>query len=113
METYYLNTLLHFFHAQHESGYDAIETILGIIKDGSFSNEDKKDGILFILHKHGLNETTHKKGRYEPRIEKWKLNPGPIIDMEFGKDSYYECFMTQITQVHMMNGAILIEFGLN
>src|ERR1044072_5832470 len=66
MQTYTLNTLLQFFEAQRLLDYEAIETIIGILEIEDMPDSDKHDAILYTLRKHGMNEVTHKGGRFEP-----------------------------------------------
>lgn len=111
MQTYSLLTLILFFKSQQRMGYEAIEIIAGIIDDDNLPDEDKKDGILWILHKYGLNETTFKEGRFEPacNLEVAPVEPKkPILDLK-----YTPCLIVQLQTVNMLNGRILFEIPLN
>ena len=111
MQTYYLHTLLCFLRSQKALDYEAIEIILGIMEDNTLENEDKMDGIRFILRKHGLNEVTHKDGRFEPVLEKCRLPEDQMWEQE--RQKYHECFVTQLVSVSLRDGKLLFEIPLN
>jgi hypothetical protein len=111
MQTYYLHTLLCFLRSQKALDYEAIEIIIGIMEDDVLENEDKMDGIRFILRKHGLNEITHKDGRFDPIYDKCKLQEDKMWIQERGR--FHECFVTQLVSVYLLDGKLLFEIPLN
>lgn len=111
MQQYYFDTLLFFFQAQKSLNYTAIEIIVGILEDEELPDEDKRDGILYIMRKYGLNETTVNNGGYEPKESKWKLPPHLIEKLD--SSDYHQAQMTQIVPVKLLNGEILFEICLN
>ena len=111
MQTYKLHTLLLFLKAQQKINFEAIEIILGILEDEALPDEDKTDGILFILHKYGLNEITRKNGDYKPILESCKL---PEKEMKpLGMGNYHECFIVQALTLEILNGYFIGEIALN
>lgn len=111
MQQYYFDTLLFFFQAQKQMNYEAIETIVGILEDEELPDEDKRDGILYMLRKYGLNETTVKDGRFEPKESNWKFPPHLLDDLD--NNDYHQCQVTQLISVKMLNGGLLFEVCLN
>ena len=111
MQTYLLNTLLLFLKTQQTLGYEAIENILGVLDDEMLLDEDKKDFILFTLRKHGLNELTHKEGRFEPAI-KGDMIPvkpyKPLLEIR-----YDWCYMVQLVSIDLLSGTMQVEIPLN
>ncbi|MFL5762933.1 MAG: hypothetical protein ACJ77K_03255 [Bacteroidia bacterium] len=111
MQTYTLNTLLQFFEAQQLEGYEAIEIIIGILEIEDMPDEDKKDAILYTLRKHGMNELTHKGGRFEP-TEKTNTIPvkpyKPLLEIK-----HDWCYMVQVVSIDLLSGTILVEIPLN
>jgi hypothetical protein len=111
MQTYTLNTLLLFLKAQQYESYEAIETILGVLDDEMLLNEDKKDFILYTLRRHGLNEITHKEGRYEPSLKKDSVSIKPYKPLL--EINYDWCYQVQMATVDLLSGTIHFEIPLN
>ena len=111
MQTYKLHTLLLFFKAQQKLKFEAIEIILGIFEDTILDDDEKKDGILFILSRYGLNELTCKNGDYVPKLDSCIL---PIDSMrELDCTNYKDCFMVEALRFKILNGDFIYEVGLN
>ena|ERR1700751_1477186 len=107
MQTYYLNSLLLFLKSQQSLGYEAFNIIIGIMEDATLPDEDKRDSILFILHKYGLNEVTYKDGRHDPEDK-------PAEEMkELEPSIYHKCYIAQKVILKLLNGTFPFEVGLN
>jgi len=111
MQTYTLNTLLQFFEAQRLLDYEAIEIIIGILEIEDMPDSDKHDAILYTLRKHGMNEVTHKGGRFEPSE---KNNTIPIKPYKPLMEIKYDwCYMVQLVSIDLLSGTIQVEIPLN
>lgn len=111
MHLYTLNTFLQFLEAQRIEGYGAIETILGILKEKNIPDDDKQDAILFTLRRNGMNEITHKDGRYEPSVNTDSIPKK--IDRPVLEVPYEAAYQVQMITLHMLSGEIHIEVPLN
>jgi hypothetical protein len=111
MQTYTLNTLLLFLRTQQALDYVAIENILGVLDDEMLLNEDKKDFILYTLRKYGMNELTHKGGRYEPTGNKSSVPVKPFKPLL--EINYDWCYQVQMITIDLLSGTINVEVPLN
>lgn len=111
MQTYKLDTLLAFFRSQQEYDYDVIDLILDVLGDDCIPDEDKKDFVIRTFRKHGLNEVTHKEGRFELPIKKTRsVKPyKPLWEIPHE----HWCYQVQMVTVDFLSGTVHFEMPLN
>jgi hypothetical protein len=112
MESYFLNTLIFFFKEQREIKYEAIEQVLDLIDDEKVPDIKKRDLILAILHKYGLNETTYNNGRFK-HLPPRRLGNKHENGYRIGKRAELLPFPVEVIDVRILNAALSMRVTLN
>lgn len=97
METYKLTTLLYFFEAQRKINYVGIDQIINLIENDEYVDEYKRDMLMILLHRYGLNEITYRSGEFD--TSELEVSEDPV-----NEKINWSFLRLEIVRFHLLNG---------